>query len=708
LTYSIDPNSYYVVTTSASSTIINGPPYTFGNLIVYKTGAVMGSGGDIDIYGNLILENGSATSALKGANSGHNNGTVTTIHVHHNALVISGQLTGMDAPTAGEVAIWNIDGNVTVGDTTTPSTWAKAVLAPLSGADGGLARTGVFNIGGNLTFSHGATIEGGTSTSSTGTTEIGEINLKGNLSLDASVATGTNTKGQFAINFVGTGTQTVTLGKPISFSSATMAMTLNDTVASGAIVVFNGGYSWASSSTGATNGDGQWIVNGGLTFGANDSLKGIQAFVLNGGATFTTANANGLATNGSIQVTGPRTYMFNVNYEYNGSAAQVTGAELTSTVHNLAINNANGVTLTNGVTVSGTATIASGAFVVETSGKYLIGTTTTTQAVGTSASTIGGIGVSLNAGADNLGNVTVTRVAGTAGIVTNPSDGSKKGIARNWTISSTNPPTSGRNLTLSWDPADDNGKTATELQSMEAWKSTDGGTSWFAVGPVQDASSTHAVTVSTTTFSKWTVSDVPDNPLPVEMTSFTAAASASDGTTLHWSMASELNNSGWDVQRATVDANGNVSAFTKIGYVKGSTNSVEATTYSFVDRTALYGTFEYRLNQIDVNGNSKFTNPIKVSQLELPKTVELGAYPNPFNPTATLRYALPEAGSVVISVYNSIGQLVTTLVNKDMDAGIFEVSFNASSLPSGMYFARLGFAGKASNTVKITKMLLVK
>lgn len=199
-----------------------------------------------------------------------------------------------------------------------------------------------------------------------------------------------------------------------------------------------------------------------------------------------------------------------------------------------------------------------------------------------------------------------------------------------------------------------------------------------------------------------------DNPLPVEMTSFTATASASDGTTLHWSMASELNNSGWDVQRANVDANGNVSAFTKIGYVKGSLNSVETTTYSFVDRTALYGTFEYRLNQIDVNGNSKFSNPIKVAQLELPKTVELGTYPNPFNPTATLRYGLPEAGSVGISVYNSIGQLVTTLVDRDMDAGIFEVSFNASSLPSGMYFARLGFVGKVNNTVKITKMLLVK
>ncbi len=199
-----------------------------------------------------------------------------------------------------------------------------------------------------------------------------------------------------------------------------------------------------------------------------------------------------------------------------------------------------------------------------------------------------------------------------------------------------------------------------------------------------------------------------DNPLPVEMTSFTGTSSASSGITLHWTMASELNNSGWDVQRATVDASGNVSEFTKIGHVKGSLNSVTTTNYSFVDRTALYGTYEYRLNQLDINGNNKFSDPIKIAQLVLPKTLELGSYPNPFNPTATLQYALPEGGRVVLTIYNSIGQMVTTLVNRDMDAGIFETSFNASALPSGMYFARLSVTGSVKNSVVITKLLLIK
>jgi hypothetical protein len=241
-----------------------------------------------------------------------------------------------------------------------------------------------------------------------------------------------------------------------------------------------------------------------------------------------------------------------------------------------------------------------------------------------------------------------------------------------------------------------------------------GSGNWLDMGGTGSGSPSGTITSSVaftdlttnTVFTLGTVS--PDNPLPVEMISFTAAASPDDGITLHWSMASELNNSGWDVERATVDAAGNVSAFTKIGHVKGTLNSVVTTNYSFLDRTALYGTFEYTLNQIDINGNSKLSNTIKVAQLVLPKTVQLSAYPNPFNPTATLRYALPEAGKVVIAVYNSIGQLVTTVVNKNADAGIFEVSLNGSSLPSGVYFARLSFAGAANSTVRISKLMLVK
>ncbi len=79
-------------------------------------------------------------------------------------------------------------------------------------------------------------------------------------------------------------------------------------------------------------------------------------------------------------------------------------------------------------------------------------------------------------------------------------------------------------------------------------------------------------------------------------------------------------------------------------------------------------------------------------------------FPNPFNPQTNISYSLMEAGFVTLRVYNIMGQEITTLVEKDMQAGRYNVAFVADGLPSGVYMYRLQVNDFSANQ----KMLLLK
>ena len=80
------------------------------------------------------------------------------------------------------------------------------------------------------------------------------------------------------------------------------------------------------------------------------------------------------------------------------------------------------------------------------------------------------------------------------------------------------------------------------------------------------------------------------------------------------------------------------------------------------------------------------------------------AYPNPFNPTTTLNFALPIESEVSLSIYNLQGRLVSTLLSGSMDTGYHSVIWNANQYSSGMYFVKM----VASEYVKTQKLMLVK
>jgi hypothetical protein len=105
----------------------------------------------------------------------------------------------------------------------------------------------------------------------------------------------------------------------------------------------------------------------------------------------------------------------------------------------------------------------------------------------------------------------------------------------------------------------------------------------------------------------------------------------------------------------------------------------------------------------DISGDDPIG--IKHNNNSVPGRFELSQnYPNPFNPTTEIKFGIPKTGLVKLVVYNILGQEVATLVNEVKEAGSYNVSFNASELPSGVYFYKL----TSANFSDTKKMLLVK
>jgi hypothetical protein len=106
------------------------------------------------------------------------------------------------------------------------------------------------------------------------------------------------------------------------------------------------------------------------------------------------------------------------------------------------------------------------------------------------------------------------------------------------------------------------------------------------------------------------------------------------------------------------------------------------------------------------SAESPFAAPeLLQKEAALPTRLELyDNYPNPFNPSTTIRFGLPKASYVKIEVFNALGQMVAQLADGELPAGFHSVRFDGSSLSSGLYFYRL----VTGNVVETRKMLLLK
>jgi hypothetical protein len=208
--------------------------------------------------------------------------------------------------------------------------------------------------------------------------------------------------------------------------------------------------------------------------------------------------------------------------------------------------------------------------------------------------------------------------------------------------------------------------------------------------------------VNFTTFSDFVLANATggSNPLPVELTFFKASV---DGWSvqLNWETAAEVNNYGFEVERST-----DKSSWRKIAFIAGHGNSNSMKQYSFTDIKVSSGKYYYRLKQIDNTGIFDYSKEIEVTIEKVIKdfTVEPN-FPNPFNPSTTIKFGFQESVDATVVIYNSLGSKVAVLFNERTEAGkIYNLDFNGSQLTSGVYY----YVVRGGNFKSVKKMILMK
>ncbi len=166
--------------------------------------------------------------------------------------------------------------------------------------------------------------------------------------------------------------------------------------------------------------------------------------------------------------------------------------------------------------------------------------------------------------------------------------------------------------------------------------------------------------------------------LPVELTGFTATASGADAL-LRWETASEINNTGFDVQIAS----GSSDTFRSLGWVAGAGTTLEAQRYAFRTDALAPGAYRFRLHQIDLDGASEFSPVVELSIA--PKGYAL-AVAATFSNAADVSLTLERAQTVRVSAYDLLGRQIAVLHDGQVDGSAAWTL--SGDLPSGVYFIR--------------------
>ncbi len=438
-----------------------------------------------------------------------------------------------------------------------------------------------------------------------------------------------------------------------------------------------------------------------------------------------------------------------INVEYTGSTQVTTGYEIPSSdiINNLTVNKSGGIILNQNAKVNGTLTLTSGNITTGANTLTLGSSTSnlglltpgTGKIVGNfkrwfAASTISDVLFPVGTtGNYRPASVSFTTAPGTGGTITSfftATNPGTNGLPLNdggisltnvspdgyWTLQTGDGLTGGiYTLDLSADAFSG----VDDFSKLHLIKRGNSGSAWALEGTHSACTGSNACPIihraDLNTFSEFGVASTSDNPLPVELLSFNAN-NIFNQVKLNWKTATEIDNYGFEIERkqfsvGSLQPLGGI--WENIGFVNGHGNSNSPKEYTFIDENPGSGKFEYRLKQMDNNGNFGYSAAIEVEINQLPTEFKLYQnYPNPFNPSTTIKYSIPfvetrggaSIQNILLKIYDVLGNEIATLVNENKAAGVYEVEFNASMLPSGIYFYRL----RAGDYDMVKKLILMK
>lgn len=383
-----------------------------------------------------------------------------------------------------------------------------------------------------------------------------------------------------------------------------------------------------NEGTGTINNDGTYSISGNLTNNANNNMNtGTGEFILNGTEQQTVAGTNTIL-------------FYNLNID-NSS---------TGIVLNTGISVSNRLEMTDGNVNLNSQTIdlgTTGTLISETSNNRIYGTSGTIEATrdlnAPSADNVAGLGLEITS-SSNMGTTQIIR-----GHEPQTDPNGTTGIERYYDISPSNNSGLDASITFNYYDIELTGHTEANLV---AWKSTDNGITWTNEGGTVNTASNHLSHSGIDGFSRWTLSDEINHPLPVELLTFTAHVTPRLEVQLDWVTAAEVNSRHFEVLRSTDGQN-----FEWIGTLDAQGFSQSEVNYALLDENPHMGSSYYQLRIVDMDGTFEYSEVRSVYISDSSNHINL--FPNPINNQAILHLeGLPNNKDVVFYLFNNLGQQV--------------------------------------------------